>query len=75
MYQLEKQENGAVAVEIENAVKDKAMIQKAYGFETHGLVFFDASKTEVLKTMGGHMMKNEEIEASLREVLGSLSAS
>ena len=69
--QLEKQKGGAVKVVIENATKNKEMIQREYGFNTHGLVFLDSTGTEVLRTMDGHLMKNEEIERALEEVLSA----
>lgn len=72
MRDLEKKHQGLVAVEIENATKNQAMITREYGFKTHGLVFLDATETKVLKTMDGHLMKNEEIERALNEVLSSL---
>jgi len=72
--QLEKQEGGAVQVVIENATKNQEMIQREYGFKTHGLVFLDPTGTKVLKTMDGHLMKNEEIERTLHEVLSTQRA-
>ncbi len=72
MKQLESQNKGAVVVEIENATANQAMITQEYGFKTHGLVFFDGDKTTVLKTMDGHLMKNDEIERALGEVLASV---
>jgi hypothetical protein len=70
--ELEQQHRGVVAVEIENATKNQEKITREYGFKTHGLVFLDATGTRVLKTMDGHLMKNEEIERALNEVLRSL---
>ena len=71
MYQQEEEYNGAVEVEIENAVKEKARIQREYGFETHGMVFLSADRSRVIDTLGGHLMTNEEIAAALRDVLAS----
>ena len=72
MYQQEKEYDGAVKVEIENAVKEKARIQREYGFETHGMVFLSADRSRVLDTLGGHLMTDEEIAAKLRDVLASV---
>ena len=58
-------------VDIENATAPatKSMIQSKYGFKTHGLVFFAPDGETVQATMGGHLIKNEEIAAKLDEVL------
>jgi hypothetical protein len=74
VYQQEEEYNGAVAVEIENAVKEKARIQREYGFETHGMVFLSADRGRVIDTLGGHLMTNEEIAAALSDVLASVQA-
>ena len=74
MYQQEEEYNGAVEVEIENAVKEKARIQREYGFETHGMVFLSADRSRVIDTLGGHLMTNEEIAAALQAVLAATGA-
>lgn len=74
MKHLEADENGAIRVEIENANKNHAMIQKTYGFKSHGLVFLDANKEKVLATMDGHLMKPDQIQAELEKVLSAQRA-
>jgi len=72
--QLEREEHGAIKVDIENATRDQEKIQREYGFKTHGMVFLDSTGTRVLKTLDGHMMTNEEIQQALNEVLASQGA-
>ena len=67
---LEEEFKGALECEVLDAMtaENKAQI-KAYGFDNHGLVVFDAQGT-VRSKLNGHLMREPEIRAALKEVMG-----
>jgi len=67
---LEKEFEGALECEILDAFTPENKEQiKAYGFGSHGLVIFDA-EGNVKKKLDGHLMRDPEIRAALKEVMG-----
>jgi hypothetical protein len=67
---LEEEYQGALKCEVLDATtsENKAQI-RAYGFDNHGLVIFDA-QGNVQKKLDGHLMREPQIRAALQEVMG-----
>ncbi len=70
MNSLEKEFEGVLACEIRDAFEPENQKQiKAYGFGSHGLVIFGADGS-IQKKLDGHLMRDPEIRAALKEVMG-----
>lgn len=70
MHGLEEEYRGALKAEIRDATtpKHKAEIRE-HGFETHGMVIYDA-EGQLKKKLDGHLMQEPEIRRAVRDVVG-----
>lgn len=67
---LQQEYQGTLVCEILDATTPEAEAQiEAYGFGSHGMVFFDASGN-LAKKIDGHLLGKKTIRAAVKEVLG-----
>ncbi|NNF07002.1 MAG: hypothetical protein HKN21_09595 [Candidatus Eisenbacteria bacterium] len=69
---MEKEFPGVVETDIENATtpENRNLLQNTYGVQSHGLVFLAPNTDKPQKVLDNHLIKEPEIRAALKEVLG-----
>lgn len=70
MNGLEKEYNGALKVNILPTTAEESQKQIAsHGFQSHGMLIFDANK-KLLTKMDGHFLKESQIREAVKTAIG-----